>query len=82
MRALVLTFAAAAALTAGAPAAEAQGVRIDAPGVHLGVGPRYHRDHWRDREYQFRDRATYRGGCRTVTIQRDNGVTKQIRRCD
>jgi hypothetical protein len=31
----------------------------------------------------FRDREVgLRGGCKTVTIQRDDGSMKRIRRCD
>jgi hypothetical protein len=42
---------------------------------------------WRERHYRGRDDYAYergfRGpGCRTVTIRRDDGSMKQIRRCD
>jgi hypothetical protein len=40
--------------------------------------------YWRDRPayraYGY-DRG-YRGGCRTVTIERDDGSVRRIRRCD
>lgn len=60
----------------------AQGVYIGPGGVGLDVG----RPGWRERDY-YRDDYTYerryRGrGCRTVTIRRDDGSMKQIRRCD
>jgi hypothetical protein len=60
----------------------AQGVHIGPGGVGIDVG----RPGWRERH----DRA-YRGyayerdrrpGCRTVTIERDDGSMKRIRRCD
>ena len=56
--------------------AAAQGVRVDAPGVHVGVGER-HRYHER-RTYMRDDRFH---GCKTVTIRRDDGSVKQIRKC-
>ena len=60
----------------------AQGVYIGPGGVGVDVGwPRWReRDHYRD-DYTYERR--YRGGgCRTVTIRRDDGSMKQIRRCD
>jgi hypothetical protein len=74
----------AGALTAATPAPTlAQGVYIGPGGVGVDLG----RPGWRER----RDRAyegyaydrSFRGsGCRTVTIRRDDGRMKQIRRCD
>ena len=70
------------ALASATPAPTlAQGVHIGPGGVGVDVG----RPGWRER----RDRA-YEGyayerrgsGCRTVTIRRDDGSMKQIRRCD
>jgi hypothetical protein len=84
MRNVLIGLAAAATLFAAVPAS-AQGVRFNAPGVEVdvGSGPRYHRERYRDREYRFRgERAYNRGGCRTITVQRDNGYTKQVRKCD
>jgi len=58
----------------------AQGVYIGPSGVGVDIG----RPGWRERHY--RDYAYERGyrrhGCRTVTINRDDGSVKQIRRCD
>jgi hypothetical protein len=57
--------------------AAAQGVRVDVPGVHVGVGERRHR--YDERRYYMRDD---RGpGCKTITIRRDDGSVKQIRKC-
>lgn len=63
-------------------------VDVDTPlgGVRVGPHPRYDRDYDRDydrpayRAYGY-DRR-YRGGCRTVTIERDDGSVRRIRRCD
>ena len=60
-----------------APAA-AQGVSIDVPGVSVGVGERRRR-HYDERRYYMRDDS--RRGCRTVTIERDDGSMKRIRKC-
>jgi hypothetical protein len=51
-------------------------VAVDTPlgGVRVGPQPRYS-----DRAYGY-DRG-YRG-CRTVTIERDDGSVRRIRRCD
>jgi hypothetical protein len=90
MRKLLISLASLAAIAAVTPAA-AQGVYLNAPGVSVGVGaPAY-----RDRTYYDYDRPRYRArryyddsyayaprGCRTVTIQRDDGSVRQIRRCD
>jgi hypothetical protein len=71
------------ALTAATPAPTlAQGVYVGPGGVGVDVG----RPGWRERDYRDRDYGYERGyrghGCRTVTIRRDNGSVKQIRRCD
>jgi hypothetical protein len=77
----------ATALAAATPAPTlAQGVYIGPGGVGVDVG----RPGWRDRDYyrddyrdDYRYERRYRDrGCRTVTIRRDNGSMKQIRRCD
>src|SRR6201997_691638 len=59
-------------------------VAVDTPlgGVRVGPQPRYY-----DRDY---DRPAYRAygydrgyrGCRTVTIERDDGSVRRVRRCD
>jgi len=62
--------------------ATAQGVSIEAPGVSVGVGERrrHYDDRYRERRYYMRDDS--RRGCRTVTIERDDGSMKRIRKCD
>ena len=86
MRKFLILLAGVAALTTFAPASNAQGIVVDTPvgGVRIGEpGYRHYRDGpgvqerrgWRDREVRGRD-------CRTVTIQRDDGSMKRIRRCD
>jgi hypothetical protein len=70
------------ALAAASPTpAAAQGVYIGPGGVGIDTG----RQGWRERHYRDRDAYAYerRGsGCRTVTIERDDGSMKRIRRCD
>jgi hypothetical protein len=86
MRNLLISAAALAALTIFVPASSslAQGVVIEGPGVGVRVGEprrweerreeRGERRRWRDREV--------RRDCRTITIQRDDGSMKRIRKCD
>jgi hypothetical protein len=72
------------ALAAATPAPTlAQGVYVGPGGVGIDTG----RPGWRERHYRGHDDYAYerrfRGpGCRTVTIRRDDGSMKQIRRCD
>jgi hypothetical protein len=82
MRALLIGLVAAAALGAAAPAS-AQEFRFRAPGVDVDVGggPRHYREDRRyrrgpDRAYGYRS-----SGCRTVTIEREDGSVRRIRRC-
>jgi hypothetical protein len=84
MKKLLILLSAAAAITLYAPApSNAQGIGIAVPGVGIQIGepdrPRY-------REYdrrQLREREVrYGQGCRTVTIERDDGTVRRIRRCD
>ena len=77
---------AALALTGVAMAqpASAQGVYLGGPGVSIGVGaPPVYRERSRRvyRERQSR-RAYARDNCRTITIRRDDGSVRRIRRCD
>ena len=59
-------------------------VAVDTPlgGVRVGPERRYYREYDRPayRAYGY-DRG-YRGGCRTVTIERDDGSVRRVRRCD
>src|SRR5665811_1081749 len=89
-----VTFGAVAVMTLFAPALSmAQGVGVEV----LGVGgvridetdrPRYREDRDYDRPRyregrEFREReGSYGRGCKTITIQRDDGSMKRIRRCD
>jgi hypothetical protein len=87
MQKWLILAAAAAALTSFAPASSmAQGVVVGVPGVGgVQIGdpdrPRYReREYHREREY--REREVRGRGCRTVTIERDDGSMRRIRRCD
>lgn len=65
----------------------AQGVSVDVPGFHAGIGDRYHGDDWRWRHrHEFGAYNSYGGDCRDVTVTRRNWngdtVTRNIRRCD
>ena len=90
MRNLVISLAAVAAAAFVPAATMAQGIAVDTPvgGVRIG-DPGYHR-YYRDydgpvvrerRIYRERD-VGLRSDCRTITIQRDDGSMKRIRRCD
>jgi len=77
-----LGFVGAMALGTPAPTL-AQGVYIGPGGVGVDVGRPTYRDRERyrgDRSYAY-ERGRF-GGCRTVTIERDNGSVRRIRRCD
>ncbi len=84
MRNLLISGAAVAALMIFVPTSSsfAQGVVIEGPGVGVRVGePR--REGWEHRRYEerrWREREV-RGGCRTITIRRDDGSVRQIRKC-
>jgi hypothetical protein len=84
MRTILLGLLAAAGIAIATPVfpASAQ-VTVDTPIGGVTVG---HRDHY----YRDYDNPRYRGyraynrvgGCRTITITRDDGSCKRIRRCD
>jgi len=68
----------------------AQSVYLEGPGVSVGVGNSgyyrdydrgYYRDYDRPR-YGTYSRRGYAEGCRTITIERDDGSIKRVRRCD
>jgi hypothetical protein len=73
----------AGAMLAGSPTpGSAQGVYIGPGGVGVDLGrPGYHERRYRGYDEYAYDRR-HRGGCRTVTIERDNGSMRRIRRCD
>jgi hypothetical protein len=88
MKNMLILLSAAAAIVFYAPAPSlAQGIGIEVPGVGVQIGepdrPRYreHRQEY-DRS-RFREREVrYGQRCRTVTIERDDGTVRRIRRCD
>lgn len=60
----------------------AQGVYVGPGGVGVDIGrPGYREHRYRGYDDYAYDRR-FRGGCRTVTIERDNGSMRRIRRCD
>jgi hypothetical protein len=85
MKRLFILFGAAAVIFYAPVPSIAQGVAIEVPGVGVRIGesnrPRYRELHRERRERRgFRERDV-RGGCRTVTIERDDGSVKRIRKC-
>lgn len=57
----------------------AQGVYFGPNEVGVDIGqPRHYRGYREGYAYE----RGYRGDCRTITIRRDDGSMKQIRRCD
>jgi hypothetical protein len=84
MQKWLILLAAAAALSSFAPASsKAQGVVVGVPGVGVQIGepdrPRYRE---RERRREYREREVRGRDCRTVTIERDDGSMRRIRRCD
>ena len=87
MQKLLILLGAAAAITFYAPTqSNAQGIGVVVPGVGIQVGepdrPRYRDRRATDRRAIPRARSASDRGCRTITIQRDDGVGPRIRRCD
>ena len=58
-------------------------VAVDTPigGVRVGPQPRYDRDYGYDRRYRSYGYDRGYRGCRTVTIERDDGSVRRVRRC-
>ena len=82
MKSLILIAGVAATMISFAPTPSKAQVEVGVPGVGVRIGePRRHRyDYDRPR---FREREVrYGRSCRTVTIERDDGSMKRIRRCD
>jgi hypothetical protein len=83
MRTILVGLIAAAGIAIAAPVVPASAqVTVDTPVGGVSVG---HRDHYRDyNSPRYRGYRAYNrvGGCRTVTITRDDGSFKRIRRCD
>jgi hypothetical protein len=60
----------------------AQGVYIGPGGVGIDTGrPAYRERHYRGHRSYAYERGRF-GGCRTVTIERDDGSVRRVRRCD
>jgi hypothetical protein len=82
MKRLLILLGAAAVIFAAPVPSIAQGIGIEVPGVGVRIGdpnrPRY-REYQRERR-GFHERDV-RAGCRTVTIERDDGSVKRIRKC-
>jgi hypothetical protein len=79
---VALGFVGAMAMAMPAPSL-AQGVYIGPGGIGIDTG----RPAYRERYYRgYRDDYAYErgrfGGCRTVTIERDDGSVRRVRRCD
>jgi hypothetical protein len=74
------------AMAIGTPASSlAQGVYIGPGGIGIDTGrpayrERYYSGDRIDRSYAY-ERGSFRG-CRTVTIERDDGSMRRVRRCD
>ena len=81
MRSILVGLLAAAGIAIATPIVPASAqVIVDTPVGGVAVGPRHHyRDYYDGPRY--RGYARY-GGCRTITITRDDGSFKRIRRCD
>ena len=81
MRTILIGLLAAAGIAIAAPVVPASAqVIVETPvgGVRVGHDRGYYRDYDSPRYRAYaRDR-----GCRTVTIRRDDGFVKRIRRCD
>ena len=89
MRILAISVAAIAAAAVFAPLPSSAQIAVDVPGVGVRIGERPHYRHYHDYDAPVvRERRIYRErdvglrDCRTVTIQRDDGSVKRIRRCD
>ena len=89
MRTLAISVAAIAAAAVFAPLPSSAQIAVDVPGVGVRIGDRPHYRHYHDYDAPVvRERRIYRErdvglrDCRTVTIQRDDGSVKRIRRCD
>ena len=84
MRNLLLAGVVAISGIAFVAPASAQGFSVDTPvgGVHVGRDRGYYRDYDRPGYRAYGYNREYRsGGCRTVTVERDDGSVKRIRKC-
>jgi len=91
MRALLIGLLTVAAIAIAMPIsvspALAEGLVIDTPVGGVRVAPQRDYDRGYDRpRYRettgYRERSYDRSDCRTITVRRDDGSVRQIRRCD
>jgi hypothetical protein len=91
MRKWIILASAAATMMLAPASTFAQGFSIDTPVGGVRIGEPYQRHYYNDWDsprvyrspgYVERDVYLRGGNCRTVTIQRDDGSFRRIRRCD
>jgi hypothetical protein len=82
VRRMLAAFGLVGAMAFASPAPTlAQGVYLQAPGVGVEIGRSgYREQYYRDRSYAY-ERGRF-GGCRTITIERDDGSVRRVTRCD
>jgi hypothetical protein len=82
MRTILLGLLAVSAITVATPVVPASAqVTVDTPVGGVRVGPDRGYDRYHDR-YHHRGYGSYARDCRTITIRRDDGSMRRIRRCD
>ena len=86
MRTILLGLLAVAGIASATPVVPASAqVTVETPigGVRVGRDHDYDRYRYRDYDrHRYGAYARYGHGCRTVTIERDDGSFRRIRRCD
>ena len=88
MRVFAISVAAVMSAAVLAPLPSSAQIAVDVPGVGVHIGDRPHYRGYRGYDGPVvRERRIYRErgvglNCRTVTISRDDGSMKRIRRCD
>jgi hypothetical protein len=83
MRTILLGLLAVASIAIATPVVPASAqVIVDTPvgGVRVGRDRDY--DRYRYRDYDSPRYRSYARDCRTITIRRDDGSVRRIRRCD
>ena len=84
MRTMFCGLLAVAAIAIATPASAQLRIETPVGGVRVGPDRQYDRDYDRPR-YQgttgYGERS-YDRGCRTITVRRDDGSVRRIRRCD
>ena len=84
MRTMFYGLLAVAAIAIATPASAQLHIETPVGGVRVGPGRHYDRDYDRPRNQGtvgYSERS-YDRGCRTITIRRDDGSVRRIRRCD